>query len=73
MDMRLHFIYGNFVVGSVFLDQIKNIFLQTFYNKLGKETVFRIFFYSYVSENLGRIIWREKIITINKNLITNLF
>ena len=55
MDMRLHFIYGNFVVGSVFLDQIKNIFLQTFYNKLGKETVFRIFFYSYVSENLGRI------------------
>ena len=66
MDMKLHFIYGNFVVGSVFLDQIKNILLQSYYNDLGKETVFQIFFYSYVSENLGNYNLRSQKIQLQK-------
>ena len=54
MDIKIQFIYPNFVIYRVFIDQGLNVFFQLYYNDLGSENIFKIWWTSFFLENIGK-------------------
>ena len=53
MDIKFHFLYG-FTMFFIFCGhQIKNIFLEIFYEEIGIEIILKIFLNIYMIENIG--------------------
>ena len=52
MEMRSQNIYMGFLAFNIFIDQIGNMFLQIFYNELGVQNVFKIWWIIRLLENL---------------------
>ena len=53
IDMMLQFIICNLFILRLFLDQGLNIFIQTYYNEIGKENAFNIWWLGFYLEDIG--------------------
>ena len=53
VDMMLQFIICNLFILRLFLDQGLNIFIQTYYNEIGKENAFNIWWLGFYLEDIG--------------------
>ena len=51
--MMLQFIICNLFILRLFLDQGLNIFIQTYYNEIGKENAFNIWWLGFYFEDIG--------------------
>ena len=51
--MILQFIICNLFILRLFLDQGLNIFIQSYYNEIGKENAFNIWWLGFYLEDIG--------------------
>ena len=54
MNLKLQFIVCNFFIFRLFLDQGLNIFIQAYYNDIGKEMAFHIWWLAFYLEDVGK-------------------
>ena len=54
IDLRAQFIFFNLILMRAFLDQALNIFFLIYYKELGKDDIFKLWWFSFYLENLGR-------------------
>ena len=59
IDIKIQFIYPNFVIYRVFIGQGLNVFFQLYYNELGPENIFNIWWTSFFLENIGKILYKS--------------
>ena len=55
MDLKLQSLFVNLMIIEVILDQVKNILIQNYYEQLGLENVFFLWWLSFYFENIGKI------------------
>ena len=55
MDLKLQSLFVNLMIIEVILDQVKNILIQNYYEQLGIEDVFFLWWLSFYFENFGKI------------------
>ena len=67
ISLKHQYIWTNSVVLAVFVDQIKNWLLQAYHQDLGPELTFKLWWFSFYLENLGRyyIHWRMNVVINN--------
>ena len=53
MDIKLNYVYALVVSQVVLFDQTKNVFIEIFYESLGPEKAFHIWWLGFLVENLG--------------------
>ena len=53
IDMMLQFIICNLFILRLFLDQGLNIFIQSYYDEIGKENAFNIWWLGFYLEDIG--------------------
>ena len=51
--MKVQFIICNLFIFRLFLDQGLNFFIQTYYNEIGKENAFNIWWLGFYLEDIG--------------------
>ena len=56
MDLKLQSLFVNLMIIEVILDQVKNILIQKYYEQLGLENVFFLWWLSFYFENFGKIL-----------------
>ena len=66
VDMMLQFIICNLFILRLFLDQGLNIFIQTYYNEIGKENAFNIWWLGFYLEDIGKSITKKKTINVRQ-------
>ena len=67
MDIKIQFIFPNFVIYRVFIDQGLNVLFQLYYNDLGSENIFKIWWTSFFLENIGKILYTEMLFSMVYN------
>ena len=55
MDLKLQSLFVNLMIIEVILDQVKNILIQKYYEQLGLENVFFLWWLSFYFENFGKM------------------
>ena len=55
IDIKIQFIYPNFVIYRVFIDQGLNVLFQLYYNDLGPEIIFKIWWTTFFLEFIGKM------------------
>ena len=55
LDIQSHCVITNIMLLFLSIDQMKNLYLETYYNQLGSERVFEIWTNMFVIENLGKV------------------
>ena len=55
MDLKLQSLFVNLMIFEVILDQVKNILIQNYYEQLGLDNVFFLWWLSFCFENIGKI------------------
>ena len=55
MNLRFQFVVCNLFIFRLFLDQGLNIFIQAYYNDIGKEKAFHIWWLAFYLEDIGKI------------------
>ena len=56
MDFKFHFFYGCFLIFVIGSHQLKNVFLEIFYEEIGIEWTFQIWLHIYLIQNVGKYL-----------------
>ena len=67
IDIKIQFIYPNFVIYRVFIGQGLNVLFQLYYNELGSENIFNIWWTSFFLENIGKTLYKSVQLSIVSN------
>ena len=59
MDIKLQFLFCNIFILNALLDQGKNAILQIYYEQLGLDYVFNIWWIVFWFENIGKILCKQ--------------
>ena len=59
MDIKLQFWYTSLLNQIGFIDQVMNIFLQIFYEKIGPNNAFKIWWSVFLLENIGECKYKN--------------
>ena len=65
IDIKIQFIFCNVILSRVFLDQGMNIFFQVYYNELGMDNIFNLWWISFFCENIGNMYKYVHVIYLN--------
>ena len=60
INLRFQFVVCNLFIFRLFLDQGLNIFIQAYYNDIGKEKAFHIWWLALYLEDIGKIYIRRR-------------
>ena len=66
MDIKLEFFFCNLVIWNAALDQGKNALLRIYYEQLGLENVFNIWWIVFWFENIGKIMYKINQFVVNR-------
>ena len=66
MDIKLEFFFCNLVIWNGALDQGKNALLRIYYEQLGLENVFNIWWIVFWFENIGKIMYKINQFVVNR-------
>ena len=56
LDLKLQYAYGMLVTAFLVLDQIKQVFMELYYNLLGPDSAFFYWILGHVVENLSSLV-----------------